>query len=62
MQPTAARAITYESTVATFLFSKPAGMYFSSIIWTQWPDRADVFGMRTCATFWQAAPLELFKK
>jgi hypothetical protein len=39
-----ARPATYVSTVTAFLFSKPVGMYFSSVIWTQWPDHPALFG------------------
>ena len=47
---------TFESTVAAFLFSKPVGMYFSSVIWTQWPDRPVVFGKAQVRYFRAVSP------
>jgi hypothetical protein len=46
----------YQSTVAAFLFSKPVGMYFSSVIWTQWPERPDAFGRAHVRHFLAVSP------
>ena len=39
-----ADAIRYDAAVTAFLFAAPVGWYFSSVVWTQWPHRPNVFG------------------